>query len=39
LDFDMGMPYPGSPLGSPDASPSGPGSPGLSGWMLIQVAT
>ncbi|KAJ1286189.1 hypothetical protein BS78_03G333800 [Paspalum vaginatum] len=27
LGFGMGMAYPGSPLGSPVASPSGPGSP------------
>ncbi|CAO1946554.1 unnamed protein product [Urochloa humidicola] len=27
LPFSMGMAYPGSPLGSPVASPSGPGSP------------
>ncbi|OEL35734.1 Pumilio-like protein 2 [Dichanthelium oligosanthes] len=27
LPYGMGMPYPGSPLGSPVASPSGPGSP------------
>ncbi|CAL4953704.1 unnamed protein product [Urochloa decumbens] len=27
LSFGMGMTYPGSPLGSPVASPSGPGSP------------
>ncbi|BAS75190.1 Os01g0844800, partial [Oryza sativa Japonica Group] len=27
LAFGMGMAYPGSPLGSPVASPSGPGSP------------
>jgi len=27
LPFGMGMAYPGSPLGSPVASPSGPGSP------------
>ncbi|XP_015698639.1 pumilio homolog 1-like isoform X2 [Oryza brachyantha] len=27
LAFGMGMSYPGSPLGSPVASPSGPGSP------------